>query len=114
MAPENGGFNSEIQPFQQQAGGGVGAGGQGGRGDQQQQGGGMAGTTAAMGAPGADGNFSIESFAAGGASAVIDSPMAPLVMAGLSHFAADMYERDEFYQSLPAFIDNEWKKRNAR
>lgn len=114
------GMNTTTQPFGPVAGGGgpgaapagpgggVGAGAGAGGGMQGAAAGGMSGT---LGAPGADGNFSYDNFAAAAASAQIASPMAGLVRTDLNHYIADMYDRDPFYQTLPVAIERRWQER---
>ena len=108
------GMNTVVEPFDQQ-GGGIGAGAGGGGGAQQPGGGGGVGAGAPMagsfGAPGADGNFSSDSFAAASAAATVNSPMGSMARVDLNHTMADMYESDPFYQSLPTAIHAEWQKR---
>lgn len=110
------GVNTQVEPFGQQ--GGVGGAGAGGGANQPVPGGGAGGgvgapTTpvAAMGAPGADGNFSTDAFAAASAAAGIGSPLGVMGRVDLNHFLVDMYESDPFYQSLPFAIQAEWRKR---
>tara|TARA_R110002126_G_scaffold291760_1_gene457026 strand:- start:14683 stop:15786 length:1104 start_codon:yes stop_codon:yes gene_type:complete len=109
LEPEAGGFESQTDPFKQQGGdmGGVGGAGQG-----QQQGAGAGSPMAAsFGMPGADGNFSSDSFAAASAASQTSSPMGAMARIDLNHAMADMYESDPFYQSLPIAIHAEWRKR---
>lgn len=110
------GMNTQVEPFGQQ--GGVGGAGAGGGANQPVPGGGAGGgvgapTTpaATMGAPGADGNFSTDAFAAASAAAGVGSPLGVMGRVDLNHFLVDMYESDPFYQSLPFAIQAEWRKR---
>jgi hypothetical protein len=64
------------------------------------------------GAAGADGNFSPDAFAASAAMGnAMGGPVSAISQIDLNHYLADLIEEDPFYQTLPTFIMNEWRKR---
>lgn len=108
-----------YEPFSQATpggpgGGGTGAGGgQGGRMGSQPGGGAGAGPampTMMGGAPGIDGNFSSASFAAAAAASPV-AQASPMARISLSHYIADLYESDPFFQTLPYAINSRWRER---
>lgn len=60
--------------------------------------------------PGADRDFSPESFAAYAAADTYDSPLQVMTRVSLNNFVATLYENDSFYRSLPQAIESRWQR----